>query len=125
MTDFLNLIEAQGLAIFGSFWPLIWTLVKIIIIVLPMFGAVAYLTLWERKLIGWMHIRLGPNRVGPFGLFQPIADALKLLLKEIISPIYYRQYQARYRRGNNEKFLLQAAQCQSNPTCRLPPLLSR
>ena len=51
-----------------------------------MFGAVAYLTLWERKLIGWMHIRLGPNRVGPFGLFQPIADALKLLLKEIISP---------------------------------------
>ena len=86
MTDFLNLIEVQGLAIFGSFWTLIWTLVKIVIIVLPMFGAVAYLTLWERKLIGWMHIRLGPNRVGPFGLFQPIADALKLLLKEIISP---------------------------------------
>ncbi len=86
MTDFLNLIEVQGLAIFGSFWTLIWTLVKIVVIVLPMFGAVAYLTLWERKLIGWMHIRLGPNRVGPFGLFQPIADALKLLLKEIISP---------------------------------------
>ena len=86
MTDFLNLIEVQGLAIFGSFWTLIWTLVKIVIIVLPMFGAVAYLTLWDRKLIGWMHIRLGPNRVGPFGLFQPIADALKLLLKEIISP---------------------------------------
>jgi len=65
---------------------LVWTLIKIVIIVLPMFGAVAYLTLWERKLIGWMHIRLGPNRVGPLGLFQPIADALKLLLKEIISP---------------------------------------
>jgi NADH-quinone oxidoreductase subunit H len=86
MADFLNLIEVQGLAIFGSFWPLVWTLIKIVIIVLPMFGAVAYLTLWERKLIGWMHIRLGPNRVGPLGLFQPIADALKLLLKEIISP---------------------------------------
>ena len=86
MANFLNLIEIQGLVIFGSFWPLVWTLIKIVIIVLPMFGAVAYLTLWERKLIGWMHIRLGPNRVGPLGLFQPIADALKLLLKEIISP---------------------------------------
>jgi NADH-quinone oxidoreductase subunit H len=61
--------------------------VRIVIIVLPMFACVAYLTLWERKLIGWMHTRLGPNRVGPLGLFQPIADALKLLLKEVISPV--------------------------------------
>jgi NADH-quinone oxidoreductase subunit H len=51
-----------------------------------MFAAVAYMTLWERKLIGWMHIRIGPNRVGPLGLLQPIADALKLLMKEIIAP---------------------------------------
>ena len=86
MADFLNLVTTQGQAIFASLWPLVWALVRIAIIVLPMFGAVAYLTLWERKLIGWMHIRLGPNRVGPLGLLQPIADALKLLMKEIISP---------------------------------------
>jgi NADH-quinone oxidoreductase subunit H len=67
-------------------WDLIWILAKIFAIVLPILGAVAYTTLWERKLIGWMHIRLGPNRVGPLGLLQPIADALKLLLKEVIAP---------------------------------------
>jgi NADH-quinone oxidoreductase subunit H len=65
----------------------IWALLRIVVIVLPMFACVAYLTLWERKLIGWMHSRMGPNRVGPLGLLQPIADALKLLLKEIIQPI--------------------------------------
>ena len=86
MSGFLDTITSQGEALLGPFWPVVWTLIKIVAIVLPMFGAVAYMTLWERKLIGWMHIRLGPNRVGPLGLLQPIADALKLLLKEVIQP---------------------------------------
>jgi NADH-quinone oxidoreductase subunit H len=86
MTELLNTLNAFGSELLGSFWPLVWTLLKIVAIVLPMFAAVAYMTLWERKLIGWMHIRLGPNRTGPLGLLQPIADAIKLLLKEIVSP---------------------------------------
>jgi NADH-quinone oxidoreductase subunit H len=71
---------------FGPVWPALWTLAKIVAIVLPLMLAVAYLTLWERKLIGWMQVRLGPNRVGPLGLLQPIADGLKLLVKEIVVP---------------------------------------
>jgi len=63
-----------------------WALAGIVAIVAPLFLAVAYLTLWERKLIGWMQIRIGPNRVGPAGLLQPIADGVKLLFKEIILP---------------------------------------
>jgi NADH-quinone oxidoreductase subunit H len=67
-------------------WPVIWTLLKIVVVVAPLMGAVAYLTLWERKFLGWMQVRLGPNRVGPWGLLQPIADAMKLLTKEILVP---------------------------------------
>jgi len=67
-------------------WPLIWALLKVTVVLMIVLGAVTYATLWERKLLGWVQIRLGPNRVGPWGLLQPIADALKLMTKEIVRP---------------------------------------
>jgi NADH-quinone oxidoreductase subunit H len=70
----------------GTLWAVVWTVIKIVAVVLPLMGCVAYLTLWERKAIGWTQIRPGPNRVGPFGLLTPIADAVKLIFKEIIRP---------------------------------------
>ena len=76
-----------GQSWFGGAWLVVWTLIKIFALVLPLLGCVAYLTLAERKVIAWMHIRIGPNRTGPFGLLQPIADALKLLFKEVIMPL--------------------------------------
>ena len=88
----IDAIYQFGLGLFaatwwtGVAWPVLWILIKIVVIVLPLMGAVAYLTLWERKLLGWMQVRHGPNRVGPLGLLQPIADAVKLLTKEIIRP---------------------------------------
>ena len=67
-------------------WPVVWILLKIVALLAPLMLLVAYLTWWERRLLGFMQVRLGPNRVGPFGLLQPIADALKLLTKELIRP---------------------------------------
>ena len=78
-------LQSQSNTWFGPTWgPVVWvtgsSLVFIVAIVLPLLLGVAYLTLWERKFIGWIQIRIGPNRVGPMGLLQPFADVLKLLM---------------------------------------------
>src|SRR5919197_186426 len=82
MSDLLNPVQN----LLGAWWLPIWTVVKIVVIAVPLILAVAYLTYWERKVIGWMQVRIGPNRVGPWGLLQPFADVLKMLFKEIVVP---------------------------------------
>ena len=67
-------------------WPAAWIVVKIMMIVVPLLIGVAYLTYIERKVIAAIHLRRGPNVVGPYGLLQPIADGLKLFFKETIIP---------------------------------------
>lgn len=91
----------------GSAWVPVWTVVKIVAIVAPIMVGVAYLTFIERKVLGYMQDRVGPNRVGPYGLLQPLADGIKLLMKEIIIPT-----------GSN-KFLFVAA-----PVLALAPALA-
>ena len=62
------------------------SVVKIVVLLVPLILGVAYFTYWERKILAWMHVRIGPNRVGWKGLLQPFADVIKMLLKEIVIP---------------------------------------
>ncbi len=80
VATFLNGFLPEGLT------TLIVIMIKIVAILLPLILAVAYTTFAERKIIGYMQVRMGPNRVGPKGWLQPIADTVKLMFKEIISP---------------------------------------
>ncbi|MBI1174727.1 MAG: NADH-quinone oxidoreductase subunit NuoH [Sideroxydans sp.] len=84
--ELLQTIEQTGQGLLGPLWLPLWTLIKIVVVVAPIMGSVAYLTLAERKILGFMQVRPGPNRVGYWGLLQPLADGIKLLLKEIIIP---------------------------------------
>ncbi|MEC8289894.1 MAG: NADH-quinone oxidoreductase subunit NuoH, partial [Pseudomonadota bacterium] len=70
----------------GYLWPGLIIVGQVLLIILPIMGAVAYLTFAERKVIAAMQLRKGPNVVGPFGLLQPVADGLKLLVKETVVP---------------------------------------
>ena len=85
--DLINQFTQWGAGVFGETgWNVIWALLRIVPLMIVILLSVAYLTFMERKVIGYMQGRIGPNRVGPFGLLQPIADVVKLLVKEIITP---------------------------------------
>ena len=76
----------DGLLSFGSIGLILWLVVCILAIAVPVILAVALYVWWERKVLGWMHVRMGPNSVGPFGLAQTFADVFKLLFKEYLIP---------------------------------------
>ncbi|MEO5365124.1 MAG: NADH-quinone oxidoreductase subunit NuoH [Magnetococcus sp. WYHC-3] len=87
----LESITLWGSATLGPAWPVVWTVAKIALLLVPVLMGTAYLTWAERRIIGRMQIRPGPNRVGPFGLLQPMADAVKLLFKETMIPLKARK----------------------------------
>ena len=90
LLPYLDGLLQLGQDTFGSAWSSIliavWTVIKVMLIIAPLLLVLAYITFCERKVIGWMQVRIGPNRVGPWGLLQPLADGLKLMLKEVVIP---------------------------------------
>ena len=90
LIPYLNILMQLGRDTFGSAWAdiltVVWTVIKVMLIIAPLLLVLAYVTFCERKVIGWMQVRIGPNRVGPWGLLQPLADGLKLMLKEVVIP---------------------------------------
>jgi NADH-quinone oxidoreductase subunit H len=86
MTAFLTQLQDLWLTLPEELRFLIVTVLRIVAVLVPLILAVAYFTYWERKIIGWMQVRVGPNRVGWKGLLQPFADVIKMLLKEIVIP---------------------------------------
>ena len=80
------MLEVAAVEVTGGAGSVPWIIVKIVAIILPLLLGVAYLTFAERKIIGYIQVRIGPNRVGPRGWLQPIADVVKLVLKEVIIP---------------------------------------
>ena len=82
-------METWFIGLLGPTWGFVVSaLVKIVIILAPLILCVAYMTYFERKVIGFMQLRVGQNVTGPFGLIQPFADVMTLLVKEIICPTF-------------------------------------
>jgi NADH-quinone oxidoreductase subunit H len=86
MNALLLLFNELWAAVPAELQLVIVSLLKIVVVLVPLILGVAYFTYWERKILAWMHVRVGPNRVGWKGLLQPFADVIKMLLKEIVVP---------------------------------------